>query len=127
MGLIKSFFTWWDGPTWGTRLFTRLHGEEVGRDEMGNIYFRTRDGVRRWVIYAGENEASAISSEWHRWLHKSTDLLPEEEGLPVRSWEKPRTLNLTGTPHAYARPGALQAGGQREAATGDYEAWRPEQ
>lgn len=126
MGLIKSFFTWWDGPTWGTRLFTLLKGKEVGSDAMGNRYYHSRDGARRWVIYAGENEATAVPAEWHRWLHKSTDLLPQEEALPVRAWEKPSLPNATGTPAAYVRPGALQAGGQREAATGDYEAWRPE-
>jgi len=35
--------------------------------------------------------------------------------------------NLTGTAQAYRPPGALEAGGNRPAATGDYEAWSPDQ
>jgi len=45
---------------------------------------------------------------------------------PARIWEKPAEPNLTGTPLAYRPPGALEVGGRRAAATGDYEAWTPE-
>jgi NADH:ubiquinone oxidoreductase subunit len=33
---------------------------------------------------------------------------------------------MTGTPLAYRPSGALEKGGKRAAATGDYEAWTPE-
>ena len=33
--------------------------------------------------------------------------------------------NLTGTANAYRPAGALESGGVRAAATGDYEAWNP--
>jgi len=33
---------------------------------------------------------------------------------------------MTGTAHAYRPAGALEQGGKRAAATGDYEAWSPE-
>jgi NADH:ubiquinone oxidoreductase subunit len=39
---------------------------------------------------------------------------------------KERLPNLTGTPAAYLPPGAIERGGQRAPATGDYEAWRPD-
>ncbi len=126
MGLFKSFFTWWDGPTWGTRLFTRRHGEEVGQDAQGNRYYQTADGKRRWVIFAGENEASRVAAEWHGWLHKTTNILPAASDIPIRAWEQPHRSNPTGSDDAYLRAGALPAGGRRERATGDYEAWRPE-
>ena len=35
------FFTWWNGQTFGTQLWTALYGERVGEDEFGNIYYRT--------------------------------------------------------------------------------------
>lgn len=129
MGVFKSIFTWWDGPTWGTRVWTRLHGEEVGTDSEGNRYFRSRRGKRaerRWVIYNGTNEATRVPAEWHGWLHRTTDILPAESTLPKRSWEKPHTPNLTGTAGAWTRPGSLAAPMPRAQATGDYEAWRPD-
>ena len=36
------------------------------------------------------------------------------------------TANATGTPAAYRPAGALERGGARAPATGDYEAWQPE-
>ena len=37
---LKTFllrtFTWWNGQTFGTQLWTSLHGEFVGDDEFGN-------------------------------------------------------------------------------------------
>jgi NADH:ubiquinone oxidoreductase subunit len=36
------------------------------------------------------------------------------------------TPNATGTPKAYRPQGALERGGRRAAATGDYEAWTPD-
>ncbi|MBB4632496.1 NADH:ubiquinone oxidoreductase subunit NDUFA12 [Sphingosinicella soli] len=131
MGLFKSIFTWWDGPTWGTRYVTRFHGEEVGHDAEGNRYFRKAGkpgkGIeRRWVIYDGLNEASRVPPEWHGWLHKSTDVLPSES-QPRKTWETPHHANLTGTAAAWQRPGTLANAAPRARATGDYEAWSPEE
>ncbi len=125
MGILGKIFTWWDGATIGTTLNSWRTGEKVGEDSLGNRYFRTRDGRRRWVLYNGSNDASRVPPEWHGWLHSTYDELPEEI-LPVaRAWEKDATPNLTGTGGAYRPAGALERGGHRAAATGDYEAWRP--
>ena len=129
MGLLKSIFTWWDGATIGTALFSRRHGAKVGTDSLGNAYFESRKPiagvVRRWVIYNGSNDASRVPPEWHGWLHGTVDGPPDEALPPPRVWQKPPAHNLTGTPEAYRPAGALDAGGRRAAATGDYEAWRP--
>ena len=129
MGLFKNIFTWWDGATWGTALFSRRHGEKIGSDSFGNVYFQSKkpiDGVtRRWVIYSGSNDASRVTPEWHGWLHGSFDGAPDEALPPPRVWQKAPAPNLTGTPEAYRPAGALEAGGRRAAATGDYEAWSP--
>jgi NADH:ubiquinone oxidoreductase subunit len=42
-----------------------------------------------------------------------------------RAWEKDPSAHLTGSLGAYRPAGALERGGHRAAATGDYEAWRP--
>jgi NADH:ubiquinone oxidoreductase subunit len=126
MGLLKSLFTWWDGPTIGTRWMTMRQGVEVGRDHEGNVYYRSKTGDRRWVIYNGDNEASRVPPEWHLWLHKTIQSPPSEVPPVVKSWEKPWTPMATGSADAHAPSGALQRGGRRARATGDYEAWTPD-
>lgn len=127
MSLLSQIFTWWNGQTIGTRLYTWRKGELVGEDAAGNRYFRARDGSdRRWVTYNGAVEASRVPTEWHGWLHHTVDEPPTEMAYAARGWEKPHLPNLTGTPDAYKPSGSLKAEGRRPPATGDYEAWRPE-
>ena len=33
---LLKFFTWWNGQTFGTQLWTWRFGELVGQDEQGN-------------------------------------------------------------------------------------------
>ena len=114
----------------GTWLHTRLSGIEVGRDAQGNRYFKARQtpaGMReqRWVMYAGEPEASKVPPEWHIWLHHlSKDPLPPTSAFH-KPWQKPHQQNYTGTNAASFPPGHVFEGGQRKKATGDYQAWRP--
>lgn len=132
MGIFGKIFTWWDGATIGTSLWSAMNGEQVGTDAAGNTYFRsprkkTVEGYeKRWVIYAGANDASNVPSEWHGWLHHSYDDVPQSHLPPPRIWEVDYTPNATGTVQAYRPQGALERGGHRAAATGDYEAWSPE-
>ena len=132
MGILSKIFTWWDGATIGTSLFSSMNGEHVGTDAQGNRYYRSAkkkmaDGrERRWVIYDGANDASRVPAEWHGWLHGSFDDVPESHLPPPRIWEADFTPNATGTASAYRPAGALERGGQRARATGDYEAWSPE-
>ncbi len=103
----------------------------AGVDPDGNRYFRAkpRSGSgreRRWVMYRGEPEASKIPPEWHGWIHHQTDAVPDNRGPSRRrSWQKPPSPNPTGTEGAYRPPGHILAGGRRDRATGDYEAWMP--
>ena len=51
--------------TIGTRLFTLLKGEQVGKDTQGNAYYRSKRTAsslreKRWVVYEGKAEASRI-------------------------------------------------------------------
>lgn len=131
MGVIKNIFTWWEGQTFGTWLHTRTRGVRVGADAEGNVYYQARKPepaghYRRWVTYHGNNDASRVPPEWYGWLHNTHDA-PPSEGLPApRDWEAAPIPNLTGTPQAYRPKGALESGGQRAKATGDYEAWSPD-
>lgn len=134
MGILSNIFTWWDGATIGTSLWSKRNGEHVGTDVYGNTYFRSKSAKvrttegyeRRWVIYKGANDASNVPAEWHGWLHHQYDGVPESHLPPPRIWEVDYTPNATGTGEAYRPQGALERGGRRAAATGDYEAWSPE-
>jgi NADH:ubiquinone oxidoreductase subunit len=130
---LLKIFTWWNGQTFGTQLWTWRFGELVGEDEQGNRYYRTKGGKidpslgfeRRWVIYNGYAEASRVPPSWHGWLHHTVDVPPTAEIYTPREWEKPHLPNLTGTPGAYRPPGSTLASGRRPAATGDYQPWTP--
>jgi NADH:ubiquinone oxidoreductase subunit len=124
MNFFVRAVTWWNGQTLGTQLYTRRHGVKVGEDEQGNIYYQTRDGKRRWVIYNGEAEASRVGPDWHGWLHYTWDEPPTKAPLKHKPWEKPHEENLTGTPLAYAPPGSIRRPAPVERT--DYEAWSPE-
>ncbi len=126
MGLLRMLFVWWRNATPGTLLATWLRGTSVGSDPFGNRYYQSRDGKRRWVIYAGTVEASRVPPEWHGWLHHTFKEPPTVSSPKIKSWEKEHSPNLTGTPGAYRPPGSLARGGVRSAATGDYQAWQPE-
>lgn len=129
MGINRNPFTWWNGASWGT--WFGLRGKaRVGEDALGNTYWQggkdTAGNPRRWVIYNGANDASRVPPEWHGWLHNQMDDLPDRSLPPPRRWEKEAAANMTGTSFAYRPAGALEQGGKRAPATGDYEAWSPE-
>ena len=118
-------FVWWKGATLGTLVTTWLTGQAVGTDEFGNRYYQSKKG-RRWVLYNGTVEASRIPADWHGWMHHTYKEPPTTAPLKTKSWEAPYAPNLTGTEGAYRPDGSLVRGGVRPAATGDYQAWRPE-
>jgi NADH:ubiquinone oxidoreductase subunit len=130
---LLRFFTWWTGYTFGTQFWTWRFGEQVGVDEFGNRYFRTKGGKidptlgfeRRWVLYNGYAEPTSVPAAWHGWLHHSVDVPPTAETYAPREWEKPHQANLTGTAGAYRPSGSTLASGRRPKATGDYQPWTP--
>ena len=127
MGILDTALravTWWNSQTWGTQLFTWRNGQKVREDDQGNVFYETKDGKKRWVIFNGEAEASRIDPEWHGWLHRTWEEPPTKAPLKRKSWEKPHQENLTGTPAAYAPAGSLRHA--QPADRSDYEAWQPE-
>ncbi len=124
MKILLRLLTWWNGQTLGTQLFTWRRGQKVGTDVQGNIYYQTKGGKRRWVIYNGESEASRVSPDWHGWLHFTWDQPPTSAPLTHKAWEQPHQENLTGTAAAYAPAGSLRRAAPAD--RGDYDAWRPE-
>lgn len=134
LSVLKTIFTWWNGATTGIHFTTWRRGRFVGQDELGNRYYEARDDrdsydrgrKRRWVIYKGYADASKVTADWHGWLHYTFDEPPTSEPFKVKAWEKDHLPNLTGTIYARRPQGAISRGGDRQRATGDYEAWKPE-
>lgn len=127
MGILSSIgriFTWWDGQTLNTQFFTWRRGSRVGEDSQGNVFYRNADDSRRWVIFAGESEASRVDADWHGWLHHTWDEPPTDRPMARKEWQKPHQENLTGTAMAYAPAGSIRQA--KPADRGDYEAWSPE-
>ncbi|NNC72749.1 MAG: NADH:ubiquinone oxidoreductase subunit NDUFA12 [Sphingomonadaceae bacterium] len=128
MKLLKNIFTWWDGATIGTALHSWRKGRFVAEDAFGNRYYESKkEQRRRWVIYAGSNDASNVPAEWHGWLHQTVDDIPDQSLPPARIWEQPYVPNLTGSGSAYRPAGALESRASRARASGDYQAWSPDQ
>ena len=114
-----------------TPLITWLKGESVGTDQFGNRYFQQRNAPenrrrKRWVVYKGADEASAVPPQWNAWLHHTVKAVPSEADNSRYVWQKPHIPNMTGTPDAYRPAGHTLRGGHRAKATGDYDAWKPE-
>ena len=127
MGILSKIFTWWNGATIGTALFSRLNGREVGRDDAGNVYFANKDNAAsRWVIYNGANDASRVPPGWNAWLRGTIDEIPDQSLPPRRSFEREPEANLTGTMEAFRPDGSLSGKRVRPASTGDYQPWTPD-
>ena len=126
MGLFKNLFTWWEGASLGTALYSWRNGSKIGEDSFGNVYFGGKKGGRRWVIYKGSNDISRVPPEWYAWLTRQIDDVPDRALPPPPKFLRPASPNMTGTPLAYRPSGALERGGQRAAASGDYQPWKPE-
>lgn len=126
---ILELFTWWNKETIGTRFFTWRKGKKVGEDEFGNVYYEgpmSSYGLpKRWVIFNGYAEASAIPPGWHGWMHHRTNVAPSQQAYEVREWQKPHRANPTGSADAYFPQGSMAATGTRPRVTGDYDAWTP--
>jgi len=123
MKYLLRFLTWWNSQTFGTQFYTWRKGVKVGEDDQGNIYYRTRDDKRRWVIYNGVCEPSRIAPDWNGWLHHTYKDAPSEAAMPRKAWELPHQPNLSGSPAAYVPAGSLRRPAPVERR--DYEAWQP--
>ena len=125
--LLKYLFTWWNGNTVGTKLFTFFKGKKVGEDYLGNSYFESKDQKNRWCIYSNQSEASRISPEWNGWLRFTSNNVPTDS-IMTYEWQKRFGGNTTGLDSAY-KPSNIKVGLSKddlENYQSDYKAWKPE-
>jgi NADH:ubiquinone oxidoreductase subunit len=116
MGFFKRIFTWWEGASFGAGMHIRRTGREVGRDHHGNVYYRSKKGDRRYVIYNGPNDASRIPPEWYAWMHKQIDDVPDEA---CRRAQVPGRTRAEPDRHALCLPPLRVAGARRQPPSGE--------
>jgi hypothetical protein len=80
---LKEFllrtFTWWNGTTFGTMLWTARFGELVGTDEYGNRYLARLDAPhRRHTPDRGEGDAAAVVEAAPPESHRHSGGLPPD-------------------------------------------------
>ena len=124
--LIKQAFTWWNGQTISTMLYTRLFGQNIGQDVFGNKYYMSKTKAkkqRRWVIYNGYADSSKVPAKWHTWLHGVVDEIPSEQERSDKKWMKSHLPNLTGSDSAYRPSGSLSKKIVNDEQKGNYESW----
>ena len=101
---LNIIFTWWNRQTFGTFLKTLFFGIFVGKDELGNKYYKNKKN-ERWVIFSADIEATKITSSWFMWIHHTIDKIPNNNESKYL-WQKEHLENQTGTSNAY-RPNKI--------------------
>jgi|TARA_B110000263_G_scaffold237588_1_gene238004 NADH:ubiquinone oxidoreductase subunit len=114
---LNIIFTWWNRQTFGTFLKTLFFGIFVGKDELGNKYYKNKKN-ERWVIYSADIEATKITSSWFMWIHHTIDKIPNNNESKYL-WQKEHLENKTGTKESY-RPTKIK----KDDKIKKYETWK---
>ena len=114
---LNIIFTWWNRQTFGTFLKTLFFGIFVGKDELGNKYYKNKKN-KRWVIYSADIEATKITSSWFMWIHHTIDKIPKNNESKYL-WQKDHLENKTGTKDSY-KPIKIKKNGTKK----KYETWK---
>ena len=121
--MFKEIFTWWNGQTIGTRIWSYFNGVLVGTDDQGNKYYKNKNDTKRWVIYSHIVESTYVSPEWNNWLRFTSMVVPSD--TEKFFWQKNHVPNLTGTNAAY-NPEISKNKEQQGNTNNDYKKWHPE-
>ena len=114
---FKQIFTWWHKQTFGTFLKTAFFGKLIGKDKYGNKYYKNKQDDR-WIVYAGNIDATKITSEWYLWIHHTVNEVPKKIEKNYL-WQKDHVENLTGTSKAY-KPSKISKSKKNK----KYESWK---
>ena len=79
---MKIIFTWWNKQTFGTFLKTFFTGINVGKDELGNKYYKNKKG-ERWVVYSNDVPINKKKFNWQK-THKENKTGTSESFKPTK-------------------------------------------
>ena len=77
----------------GFKLYSFFNGNLVEQDSLGNKYYQDKNNSsKRWVVYASGFGPESLPTQYHNWLHNTSDEISniEFEGNSQESFVKRR-------------------------------------
>ena len=77
----------------GFKLYSFFNGNLVEQDSLGNKYYQDKNNSsKRWVVYASGFGPESLPTQYHNWLHNTSDEITniELEGSSQESFVKRR-------------------------------------
>ena len=77
----------------GFKLYSFFNGNLVEQDSLGNKYYQDKNNSsKRWVVYASGFGPESLPTQYHNWLHNTSDEISniELEGKSQESFVKRR-------------------------------------
>ena len=60
----------------GFKIYSFFNGSLVHQDSLGNKFYQDKkNSNKRWIIYADGLGPESIPTNYHNWLHNTSDLL----------------------------------------------------
>ena len=61
----------------GFKLYSYFNGNLVHKDSLGNKYYYDKNNsFKRWVVYAPGFGPESLPTQFHNWLHNTSDEIP---------------------------------------------------
>ena len=58
----------------GFKLYSFFNGNLVEQDSLGNKYYQDKkNSSKRWVVYASGFGPESLPTQYHNWLHNTSD------------------------------------------------------
>ena len=58
----------------GFKLYSFFNGNLVHKDSLGNKYYHEKNNIsKRWVVYAPGFGPESLPTQFHNWLHNTSD------------------------------------------------------
>ena len=62
----------------GFKLYSFFNGNLVHEDSLGNKYYHDKKNIqKRWVVYASGFGPESLPTQYHNWLHNTSDEIPD--------------------------------------------------
>ena len=61
----------------GFKIYSFINGNLVHKDSLGNKYYHDKNNYsKRWVVYAPGFGPDSLPTQFHNWLHSTSDEIP---------------------------------------------------
>ena len=61
----------------GFKIYSYFNGNLVHKDSLGNKYYHDKkNNLKRWVVYASGFGPESLPTQFHNWLHNTSDEIP---------------------------------------------------